>query len=178
MWRAMRADDLAAMAALAERIHVDYPERPEVFAERLALCPAGCLALESGGALVGYALAHPWAGAPPPLDTLLGALPSAPDHFYLHDVALAPQARGRGEARAALAALDDAARRLVLDEMRLVAVSGSAPVWARLGFAASGAPCPASYGDDAVAMRRAVPGNRGPLGGNDRSTFTGAAMDP
>lgn len=157
MWRAMRTDDLAAVATLANRLHVAFPERADVFAERLALCPAGCLALESGGALAGYAIAHPWSGAPPPLDTLLGALPAAPDHFYLHDVALAPQARGQGGARAALAALDDAARRLGLAEMRLVAVSGSTPVWARLGFRVTGAGAPASYGAGAAAMRRAVP---------------------
>ena len=157
MWRAMRTDDLAAVATLANRIHVAHPERPEVFAERLALCPQGCLALESGAALAGYALAHPWAGPPPKLDALLAALPAAPDHFYLHDVALSPQARGQGGARAALAALDDAARRLGLDEMRLVAVSGSAPVWARLGFRVTDAGAPASYGAGAAAMRRAVP---------------------
>lgn len=161
MWRPLQAGDLAAVFALAERVHPDHPERPEVFAERLALFPAGCLALDQGGALAGYALAHPWAGAPPKLDALLGAIPPRPDHFYVHDVATAATARGRGAARAVLAHFDAAARDLGLSDMRLVAVSGSARLWAHLGFVDSDAPRPASYGDDARAMRRMVPQERG-----------------
>lgn len=157
LWRPMRTADLASVVALADQIHRDHPERPEVFAERLALAPATCFALAKGDALLGYALAHPWAGAPPKLDSLLGAPPARPDHLYLHDVALTRAARGRGAARAVVATLDSVARRLGLGEMRLIAVSGSAPAWARLGFRDSDAPRPASYGADARAMRRCVP---------------------
>ncbi|QLP97964.1 MAG: GNAT family N-acetyltransferase [Rhodoblastus sp.] len=153
-WRAMRPEDLATVAALAERIHANHPERPDVFAERLALHPTGCLALQGGEGLEGYAIAHPWARRPPKLDALLGATPRRPEYFYLHDVALLPGARGAGAARAAVARLAEEARRLKLDEMRLIAVSGSAAAWARLGFVAYGAPCPPSYGPDARAMRR------------------------
>ncbi|MBM3479819.1 MAG: GNAT family N-acetyltransferase [Alphaproteobacteria bacterium] len=59
-WRAMRQEDLAQACAIADEVHAAHPEDPEVFAERLALYPGGCLVLESGGRVAGYALAHPW----------------------------------------------------------------------------------------------------------------------
>jgi GNAT superfamily N-acetyltransferase len=140
----MVAADLAEVLAIAAICHPDLPEPPEIFAERLALHPAGCFATQGG-----YAIAHPWAGEAPPLATLLGALPAAPDHLFLHDVALRPEARGRGLLPALLARLDA----LGWPETRLVAVRGTSALWARHGFVASG-PAKPQYGLGAVAMQR------------------------
>jgi GNAT superfamily N-acetyltransferase len=145
----MMAADLAEIATIAALCHPDLPEPPSVFAERLALFPAGCFA-----ALGGYAIAHPWAGEAPPLATLLRALPEAPDHLFLHDVALRPEARGHGLLPALLARLDA----LGWPETRLVAVRGTRVLWERHGFAATGAAKP-SYGAGAVAMRRVNSGS-------------------
>lgn len=174
VWRAMRAGDLDAVIGLADAIHRDHPERREVFAERLALFAEGARALERvppranrdalatcGTALSGYAIGHPWAGSEPKLDSLLGALPETPDHFYVHDVALATQARGAGAARAVVSWFEALARGHGFNEIRLVAVSGSANVWAKLGFAESGAPVSPSYGADARAMRLRLTSSRG-----------------
>jgi len=165
-WRAMSAADLAGVQAIADLVHKAHPERPAVFAERLRLHPAGCFVLAdasdaASGVPCGYALSHPWDGPPPALDTLLEALPAAPSTFYIHDVALLPAARGRHAATDIVARLAEHARRQRLRSLSLIAVGGTAVVWARLGF------CPhkdtdaaklASYGTDAVQMMRAVGG--------------------
>lgn len=140
----MMPADLAEVDAIGTLCHPDLPEPPAVFAERLALFPAGCFVTTGG-----YAIAHPWAGAPPPLAALLGALPPAPDHLFLHDVALRPEARGRGLLPALLARLDA----LGFAETRLVAVRGTSALWARHGFAAL-RPAKPEYGPGAMEMRR------------------------
>jgi GNAT superfamily N-acetyltransferase len=140
----MAAADLAEVAAIAALCHPDLPEPPEIFAERLALFPAGCFATEGG-----YAIAHPWAGVAPPLAAPLGALPAAPDHLFLHDVALRPEARGQRLLPALLDRLDA----LGWPETRLVAVRGTRALWASHGFAET-EPAKPGYGPRAVAMRR------------------------
>lgn len=131
----MRSEDLAAVVAIAGAVHPDFPEDAAVFAERLALFPVGCLVLDDGTDAVGYMVSHPWhLGAPPALDSRLGALPEVADTYYVHDVALLDRARGTGAASAGVRRLVDLADRLGLPSMSLVAVNGSAPFWERLGF--------------------------------------------
>jgi hypothetical protein len=81
----MQKPDLPALLAVADIVHPAYPEDPAVFAERLNLYPEGCLVLEQGGKAMGYAVSHPGAyGAPPALNSLLGALPDKPTTYYFH----------------------------------------------------------------------------------------------
>ncbi|MBB4019265.1 GNAT superfamily N-acetyltransferase [Chelatococcus caeni] len=160
-WRPMTVTDLQDVDAIARAVHPGFPERPEVFTERLALFPAGCLILERDGEAAGYLLSHPWhAGAPPPLDSLLGRLPPAATTYYLHDIALLPRGRGTGAAGAALPHLVRQARIVGADNLSLVAVNNSAPFWQRHGFVAADAPGLAdklaSYGGDALYMLRRV----------------------
>ncbi|KAA2236492.1 GNAT family N-acetyltransferase [Salinarimonas soli] len=146
----MTPADLPAVSRIAVAVHPRHPEGDAVFAERLALWPRGCLVLGAG--IRGYALSHPWGLHPPPLDTLLGALPARPEVYYIHDVALMPEARGGGAGSAAVARLAAVADAMGLP-LALVAVPGSAPFWARQGFAITG-PAGGSYGEGSVAMRR------------------------
>ncbi|MFC0283122.1 GNAT family N-acetyltransferase [Camelimonas abortus] len=140
-WRPMAAADLPGVLALAEAVHPDYPEDAAVFAERLRLFPEGCLTLETQAGLAGYLVAHPWtAGRPPALNSLLGALPARPQLYYLHDLALAPAARGSGAAPAAVALAAQTAARLGLGRMALVAVGGADGFWRRCGFAPAAEP--------------------------------------
>jgi GNAT superfamily N-acetyltransferase len=73
--------------------------------------------------------------------------------LHLHDLALAPPARGQGLVAAAIAHLESAAHGLPLT---LIAVNGTRPLWQRYGFA--DALCAydlaADYGTDARYMRR------------------------
>ncbi len=152
----MRTADLDAVEALGDRIHPGLPESRAVFAERLALFPDGCWVLDGPEGIVGYAISHPIrAFAPPALDTLLGALPADATQFYIHDFALAPEARGTGAAAAGVSALLRVAERYAT--AALVSVYGTAPFWSRFGFVASGKDMGAKlapYGADAVFMVR------------------------
>jgi ribosomal protein S18 acetylase RimI-like enzyme len=132
----MRPDDLAAVEAIAARVHEDYPEDPAVFAERLRLWPEGCLIYERDGAPIAYVLSHPGrAFAPPSLNALLGALPEPPTTYYIHDLALLPETRGQGAGSAVVAILLDRARQAGCPEVSLVAVNDSTGFWSRHGFA-------------------------------------------
>lgn len=162
-WRAMREDDLDAVHALAKRVHAAYPERPEVARERLRLASGWCRALEGGGAIAGYVLAHPWRlYAPPRLDTLLGGASAAPDTLYLHDIVIAPERRGAGDARAGLAGLFADAR-AAFPTASLVSVGGLESYWRKWGFEVREreglAPVLASYDPHARYMVREFAGD-------------------
>jgi GNAT superfamily N-acetyltransferase len=135
-WRPMREEDLPAVVAIADAVHPAFPERIEVFAEKRALWPSGCLVLAGrDGSLAGYAVSHPWhARRPAPLDTPLGALPSPEGPRWIHDVALLPQARGQGAAAEPVRRILDDADAAGAPETALVAVYGSEVFWERFGF--------------------------------------------
>ncbi|WP_220790658.1 GNAT family N-acetyltransferase [Gluconacetobacter asukensis] len=160
-WRTMRPDDLPAVVDIAAHAHPAYPEGEAVFTERLTLCPTGCLVLDGGSGPEGYVLSHPWcAAAPPALDCALGALPARPDCWYLHDIALLPDARGRGAPSAALAILAQRAGQAGLSRMALIATGSARVYWLRAGFTPIDLPeaatILASYDPKAQLMIRAV----------------------
>jgi GNAT superfamily N-acetyltransferase len=133
----MAGGDLPAVERVGDAIHPDYPEDPSVFAERLQLDPAGCFVLDDAAGLKGYAVSHPWqCGAPPKLNSRLGDLPSEPDTFYIHDIALLSAVRGLGLGVAIVERLARLAKEAGLSTMSLVAVSGSELFWQRSGFEA------------------------------------------
>jgi GNAT superfamily N-acetyltransferase len=134
-WQQMDDVDLPFIKALADTIHIAYPEDISIFQERLRLYPIGCHVLISDDELAGYCIAHPWYfGQPPALNSLLGALPIQPDTFYLHDLAIAPHMRGKKAARPLIASLVDQAKIARLPNLSLTAVSGSAGFWQKHGF--------------------------------------------
>ena len=157
-WRPMAEADLPAVLAVSGEIHPGLPEGVEMFRNRLALFPAGCLVLRAGaGPLLGYAVSHPSRRyEPPALNVVLPALPAGADDYYLHDVALMPQARGGGHARAGVEAL--LVNACAFETASLVSVYGTARFWSRFGFEpALGrdmGPKLAPYGDGAVYMLR------------------------
>lgn len=157
----MRADDLDDVLAVAAAVHPGFPERREVFAERLDLFPEGCHVLRSAEAGIGgYAVSHPWhARRPVPLDTLLHAMPQATCR-YVHDVAVLPAWRGGGHAGRIVGRIVRDAYRSGVSEVSLVAVSGSAAFWERQGFHEVTEPGLAakleSYGADARFMVRTL----------------------
>lgn len=158
LWRAMQASDLPDVHALSKRIHTAYPEGPAIARERLALASQWCRVLVSDDALSGYLLAHPWRrGAPPALDSLIGALPDDPDCLYIHDIAIVPERRGHGDAAVLLAALT----REAIDRFGMIALVSTGPAtgyWRRQGFAPRPVARPdilASYDGDALYMERA-----------------------
>ena len=161
-WRPMAAADLDGVVAVAAGAFPDHPEDRACFANRLALHPAGCKVLaDRADRVAGYLAAYPWrADDAPALNTLLPGLPATPDVYYLHDLALAPAARGGGRAAAGVALAVEAARAAGLSTLTLTAVNGAAPFWARHGFAPRRSPALtaklAGYGADAVYMTRTL----------------------
>jgi ribosomal protein S18 acetylase RimI-like enzyme len=154
--------DLDAVCAVARTAFPNHPEDREVFAERLALSPRGCFVLAAGDEpACGYLIAYPWRldGAPA-LNTLIGRLPEAPDVLYLHDLALAPAARGGGHAARIVERLAEQAARARWPAIALVAVNQAVPFWEALGFlpreTSEMRRKLASYGADARYMVRAL----------------------
>lgn len=141
VWRPAGEADLAAVVAIADVVHVAYPEDAQTIAERLSLYPAGCALFERDGRPMAYTLTHPWRyAAPPALNARLGALPDRPTTYYIHDVALLPAARGAGAAAAIVTAIVAEAERIAAPNLSLVAVNNSVPFWRRFGFEVTEAP--------------------------------------
>jgi GNAT superfamily N-acetyltransferase len=133
-WRRMSEDDLASVFSIADRVHSSYPEDEAVFAERLRLYPEGCLVLDISGDIAAYVISHPWYyGEPPSLNSLLGKLPVAATTYYLHDLVVLPEARGRGAASAIVRHLAEHARSAGMTNVSLIAVNASAEFWNRHG---------------------------------------------
>jgi len=153
-WRPMGQGNVDAVANMSDQVHGSYTERPAIYAERLRLYPAGCFLLEQDGQALGYLVTHPWAGdRPPALDQLIGVLPDEPDRYYLHDLALLPEARGTGAAAAAVDLTVAQARAAGFDRITLTAVNGADAFWRRQGFV-DALVAASSYGADSVSMVR------------------------
>ncbi|MFZ5690998.1 MAG: GNAT family N-acetyltransferase [Pseudomonadota bacterium] len=162
-WRPMTMADLPMVHDLSSRIHPDFPERPEILAEKVRLFPRGCFVLDGAHLPIsGYCFSHPWrAGPPPALDTLLDVLPEPPTAYFIHDLTVEAFLRRRNLASGFVRQLVDLARSIPVDRMMLVAVSGSEPFWTRMGFrrtadAAVQDAATAKYGEGAVHMERDV----------------------
>ena len=158
-WRPMQRQDLTAVNELARKIHPKYPESPQVFEEKLQLFPHGCFTLQGDGAgLAGYCFSHPWTrGLPPTLDRLLGQLPSGPDTYFVHDLAIDEALRGQGHAAHLLPVMATVAKRHGLEHMTLIAVNTSEKFWSKAGFAVTADPAlqravRSKYSDEAIHM--------------------------
>ena len=160
----MRESDLSGVLRVQAAC---YPEAMQeagaVVLARLRAAPATCVvACEGGesGEVAGYLFAYP---------SVLGAVtdlgaafePAArPDTLYLHDLAVAPHALGRGLARGLAGHLLARGREQGLRWSALVSVQDSAGFWEGLGYrAAAPAHCApgkglASYPAGALYMRR------------------------
>lgn len=161
-WRRMKPSDLDGVVEVARSAFPDHFEDRACFAERLELYPRGCFTLdEAASRVVGYLIAYPWiARSAPPLNSLIGALPSPPDVLYLHDLALRPEAQGQGHTRTVVDLLVAQAREDRWTAIALVAVNRASDFWAAMGFEAvrdAGLQEKlASYGAGAEYMMRSI----------------------
>ncbi|MCW2388633.1 GNAT superfamily N-acetyltransferase [Sphingobium sp. B11D3B] len=156
-WRPMRFSDVGTVKAISDAVHGRYTEDEAIYAERLSLHPAGCFLFEDAGRVLGYLVAHPWeADSVPAFNAPLGAIPENPGSYYLHDLALLPDARGSGAGRTALGLIVAQARREGLGEIWLTAVNGADSFWAAQGFEVVEAPDPAGYDETCRRMKLRV----------------------
>lgn len=134
-WRPMTASDIHPVDEIGRIVHPDYPEDIAVLRDRLALFPAGCFVADGDEAYLGYAVSHPSIiGKPAPLNTVIGALDKTADCLFLHDIALAPAARGLGLGRSLLEKLTTVAVGQNLPHIALVSVNNSRAYWQARGF--------------------------------------------
>ncbi len=158
--RPMKASDLPAVMRIQRAAYGDaYQESAAVLGRKLELAPDGCWLAERGGEPAAYVFAHPWrADAPPPLHAPLAALPDQADCVFMHDLAVAPSARGGGVAAGLLRGVAGWASRQGARSLNLVALADAAAFWARHGFTPvpGGEDLAAGYGAGALFMRRAV----------------------
>lgn len=159
--RRARPDDLPAILAIqAQCYFAIVPESALSMGAKLAAAPESCFVAEADGQLLAYLLALPWTHqAPPPLDAPACLPPRHPDTLYLHDLAVAPAARGRGAAQILVGAFLDFLGRSGLPRASLIAIQSSVPFWMGFGFrpvatTAEIADKLVGYGPDAHYMSR------------------------
>lgn len=150
----MREADLPAIHALQCTAYPpDYHEPEAALASHLAAGPQTSFVAEGESRLLAYVFAHPWQGEPPRLHEALPERNQA-DHLFVHDLAVSPEARGRGAAALLVQAVRETASAQRIEEIRLVALAHAITFWRRHGFEELPAfPLPACYGD-ACLMRQ------------------------
>lgn len=134
-WRHMKEDDLTRVYEIGCIVHPDYPEDIAVFKDRFKIYPQGCFVLQSENDLIGYAISHPWqAFKIPALNVELRSIPEDTQSYYLHDIALMPEARSGGYASKIVTKMAEQAKDNGFAAMALVAVNGSQGFWMRQDF--------------------------------------------
>lgn len=130
----MRAGDMPAVYAVQCAAYPpSHHELAAVLLSHWQAAPDCCFVAEGADGPCGYVFGHPWAGRPPRLHEPLPVC-AAPDHLFVHDLAVHPAVMGRGVAAALLASLEGARAMRGLAAVRLVAVGAAAPFWRRQGF--------------------------------------------
>ncbi len=135
-------------------------EDEAVFRDRFTLYPAGCFVLSRDTEILGYGISHPWKlDAVPALNAVLGELPVETNTYYIHDIALLPDARSSGAATRVVELMASQAERDGFVTVSLVAVNGSQGFWEKKGFVVRDLPALEeklkSYSEEALYMVRA-----------------------
>jgi len=132
MWRPMTPEDLPQVFRISLCIHSLY-EDPEIFRERMSLSPGSFVLIDP--VIVGYLISHPYRrDTYPPLNTLIQEIPKDADTWFIHDIAILPEFRGRGMVRPVLALVKALALSSGFQELSLVSIYGKEKFWKKMGF--------------------------------------------
>lgn len=161
--RSMCLDDLASVLAVQAACYPpSMQEAAAVVLARLGAAGESCVIAQDGEGICGYLFAYPSRlGRVTPLGAEFAPAPDA-DTLYLHDLAVAPRAHGRGLARGLVGHLLAQAHARGLRASALVSVQDTAGFWTSLGYQATETACPtaraalASYPGLAHYMVRAL----------------------
>lgn len=134
--RTMAESDIPAVLAIQVVCYTALtPESDASLHAKLSASQSTCFIASIGGDVVGYLISLPWEFSnPPALNAQTCRLPDSPDCLYLHDLAVAPEARRFGTGRALVDAFLAQLQASGLGRASLVAVQDSAPYWERYGF--------------------------------------------
>jgi ribosomal protein S18 acetylase RimI-like enzyme len=128
--------DLPAVTAIQNTVFEPlYRETQDVLGSRLQVGPTCCWGAFEDGELLAYILSHPWPAASPPAIGRPLPTPPAGDNWFIHDLAIAPRARGLRLGHALVRAAAGSALKLGLVRGDLIAVQGAWSFWAKLGYA-------------------------------------------
>ncbi|MFC0252165.1 GNAT family N-acetyltransferase [Massilia consociata] len=143
--RTMRRADLEAILGLQAACYPPAMQEPaKVVRARMQAAGDTCAVAEDEAGLCAYLFAYPSRpGAVTPLGARFEVAPDA-DTLYLHDLAVAPRAHGRGLARALVGHLLELARTRGMSSSALVSVQDTAGFWQALGYRDAAAACPAA----------------------------------
>ena len=149
----MTEQDLPAVLAVQAACYPPAIQEPAaVVLARLRVAPRTSLVTADAGGICAYVFAYPSRlGAVTPLGARFGPAPDA-DTLYVHDLAVAPRALGRGLARGIVTALLERVSSLDLPHAALVAVQDSRRFWEGQGFA------PEDAGEAGVRALATYPG--------------------
>ncbi|MGI4843169.1 MAG: GNAT family N-acetyltransferase [Janthinobacterium lividum] len=161
--RALRPADLDAILAVQAACYPpSMQEAGEVVLARMGLAGDSCVVAEDEDGVCAYLFAYPSRlGRVTPLGAQFEPTANA-DTLYLHDLAVAPRAHGRGLARSLVGHLLAQARRQGFSSSALVSVQDTAAFWSGLGYRPAEADGPAaraalaSYPGQARYMVRAL----------------------
>jgi len=149
MIKFLTASDLESVCKLANSIYFpDLYESDDKFAQLLAIYPQGQFGFFDSDKLVAYLFSHPWfLDQIVPLDSLV-VLPTNPTCYYLHDLAVSSDCRGRGIAKAmyqkALELAGDLPIKLVSIRNDFLGINAH-EFWRHLGFVTQS---PVYYGNE------------------------------
>lgn len=133
--RPITANDWPAIMAIQAQCYVELtPESLEVMQSKWQTSPTSCVVFERQGNVLAYALVHPWQrGDAPSLNRELKG-PIESNSWYLHDMAISPNAQGMGIGKQLFTYLINQAKTLMLNGIGLVAVQGAQTYWQQQGF--------------------------------------------
>ncbi|QLG87519.1 GNAT family N-acetyltransferase [Chitinibacter bivalviorum] len=117
---------------------IELHEEYDTFLAKLQASPETNWLIEANGKILGYLFCHPWRGdAAPELNRVITSCPEIPDRFYLHDLAIHPQARGQNLSISLAHQALQWAQQMEYQNAMLVAVEGAEQFWQKLGFEVS-----------------------------------------
>ncbi|WP_297573785.1 GNAT family N-acetyltransferase [uncultured Deefgea sp.] len=154
--RLMHSDDFSAILTLQADC---YPqaliETANTLQQKQQLSPYSSWVITLNEQVSGYLFCHPWFGEKPPaLNAQLSHLPEMADRFYIHDLAISPNARGNNLAEQLIQHAMAWAMHANFSQVMLVAVMGADRFWQKHHFQPLSTPLPAAYGENAVCMLR------------------------
>ncbi|KZN37115.1 GNAT family N-acetyltransferase [Pseudoalteromonas luteoviolacea] len=139
---------------IQEEAYTDIlPEEINELKSKWIASPNTCAVyLNNDNKIVAYLLSHPWGSELPPKLNEKAQITDSPN-LYLHDLAIAQQARGKGIAKKLVTNVIAKAKSQGFTKIMLVAVQGSDTFWAKFGFTITpnALVCP-SYGNNSKLM--------------------------
>lgn len=163
--RPAQKEDVAAIFALQKHCYSEsFHESERAFLSKINGAKGFCWVAERHNTLLAYLMSVPAKTTYLPcLNTENYQQPEGADILYLHDMAIAPQARGLGLKRLLLDKALAGAEQARFKRAVLIAVQNSVPIWKKEGFSLMEASTLGlaevlqSYGSDAKLMSKTLP---------------------